>query len=85
MLPARNDKTFSRPLLVLATSDPHNGQNILVMVLPLSAVCVYRLSSPLMFTRSSGTITFVPNTAPVDRRQSSQWQLMVTIGSSCEV
>ena len=40
MLPERNDKTFSRPLLVLATSDPHHRQNILVMVLPLSAVWV---------------------------------------------
>ena len=40
MLPARIDNTFSRPLLVPATSDPHDGQNILVMVLPLSAVWV---------------------------------------------
>jgi hypothetical protein len=81
-VPALIDTTLLLALLLPNSRDPQLGQNRFVMALPLSAVWEYEETSPKISSSSSGTKKFVPKTEPVARRQSSQWQLKMTVGSA---
>lgn len=64
-----------------AMDEPHSGQNIRWIDLPVSPVLLYRAILPSIFTAGFGTPSTVENALPVNFWQSVQWQTPTKAGS----
>jgi len=64
------------------TGEPQFGQKPRLSVLPLSALTVWYLTSPVSFSVASGTASTEEEAPPPARWQSRQWHVPVKTGSA---